>query len=59
MLDDRTARAYNLEERTNFGAPASNFEAVIDDTVIDDTVIDDDGDSDFDDFLDSDADAEE
>lgn len=48
VLDDRTARAYNLEERTSFGAAPSSIDPVVDDEV-----------EDFDDFLSDDVDAEE
>jgi DNA-directed RNA polymerase subunit beta' len=48
VLDDRTARAYSLDERPTFGSGSSNFDAVIDD----------DEDSAFDDYLDDDGEEE-
>jgi DNA-directed RNA polymerase subunit beta' len=48
VLDDRTARAYSLDERPTFGSGSSNFDAVIDD----------DEDTAFDDYLDDDGEEE-
>jgi DNA-directed RNA polymerase subunit beta' len=49
VLDDRTARAYSLDERPSFGATASNFSSVLDD---------EEEESDFDEYLDEDDEEE-
>ncbi|HEY9603297.1 MAG TPA: DNA-directed RNA polymerase subunit beta'', partial [Allocoleopsis sp.] len=50
VLDDRTARAYSLDERPSFGAGAGGFSSVLDD---------EDEENDFDDYMDEDEDDED